>query len=154
MIDEGEVGEACLPGEGRSLATPQFAGDEGSADAHVRHCLQVSDDDELLAALADARLLVAVVAVLDEMDEETGADKKSSMAIVSMVNASGGTGLLAFSGVDSMAAWDASARPVPVSAKDAAGAALTDGAEALVIDVLGPHRRVIAGSHLNLLAQG
>ena len=142
-----------LPGAGRSLAAPAFPGDDGSADPALRDALARSDDAALLAALADARLLVAVVAVLDAVDEETGADKESSMAVVSMVNAAGEKGLLAFSGLDALQAWDPQARPVPVTAPLAAVAALDDGAEALVIDVLGPARRVLSGEALAVLAR-
>lgn len=141
-----------VDGAGRSIAGPQFAGDDGHADERVREALRNADDAALTRELGSARLLVAVVAVLDKIDEVTGADKEVSMAIVSMVNASGGKGLLAFSGVDSMQAWDPTARPVPVTAPAAAAAAIHDGAEAVVVDVLGPHRRVIQGDELRALA--
>lgn len=143
---------AHLPGAGRSLAAPAFPADDGTADPRVRSALRDDDDAAVIARLAQARLLVAVVAVLDAVDETTGADKESSMAIVSMVNAQGDKGLLAFTGVDSMRAWDPQARPVPVAAPMAAAAALDDGAQALVIDVLGPSRRVLAGAALRALA--
>ena len=148
----GDDASGSLPGRGRTLAAPAFAGDDGAAHATVRALLRDADDAALLAGLAEARLLVAVVAVLDAVDEATGADKESSMAVVSMVNASGEKGLLAFSGVDALQAWDPQARPVPVSAPMAAAAALDDGAQALVIDVLGPARRVLGGAALAALA--
>lgn len=138
-------------GGGRSLASPAFPDDDGSADPALRTGL-ASGSPDLPALLAGARLLVAVVPVLDERDDATGADKRSSMAIVSMVNARGQRGLLAFSGTDALAAWDPQARPVPVSARDAARAAIDDGAEALVIDVAGPVRRVLEGAALRALA--
>lgn len=106
------------------------------------------------ALLTRARLVVAIVAVLEEADDVTGADKRSAMAVVSMVNARGQRGLLAFTGVDSLVAWNPQARPVPVSASDAARAALEDGAEALVIDVAGPARYAIEGAALAALAGG
>lgn len=65
------------------------------------------------------------------------------MAVVSMVTADGRRGLLAFSGLDAMQAWDRSARPVPVAGVDAANAAIDDGCEALVIDVAGPRRQLV-----------
>jgi hypothetical protein len=92
------------------------------------------------------------VAVADEIDAATGGDKDSHMAVVSMVNAAGERGLLAFTGVDAMQAWDPAARPVPVSGMAAAQAALDDGNAALVLDVCGPHRRVVAGAELERLA--
>lgn len=132
-----------------------------------------------LAVLASARLLVAVIAVEDVAAEdlavedvaaegaaagevaaegarpvESGVvgDKGSHMAVVSMINAAGEKGLLAFTGLDAMQAWDRLARPVPVPGADAARAALADGATALVIDVQGPARLVVAGDQLRILA--
>lgn len=142
------------PGRGRSLASPAFAGDDGAADPALREVLAAGDDDAVLESLRTARLLVAVVAVVGERDEATGADKSSDMAVVSMVNAAGERGLLAFTGLDSLAAWDPAARPVPVRAADAAKAALDDGADALVIDVTGPVRRVVTDRALAILAEG
>lgn len=101
--------------------------------------------------LREERLLASVVAVLDELDE-AGGDKDSHMAVVSMVNERGEKGLLAFSGVDSMAAWNPQARPVPSLGRDVARSALDDGASAVVIDVAGPQQVVIAGTALLALA--
>jgi len=104
----------------------------------------------MLRALAESRLLVAVLAVADEVDAN-GADKSSHMAVVSMINSAGEKGLLAFTGLDSMAAWNPDARPVPVPARAAAEAALADGARALVIDVAGPARVVLPAEVLPAL---
>jgi hypothetical protein len=49
----------------------------------------------MLRALANSRLLVAVMAVADEIADD-GSDKSSHMAVVSMVNSAGEKGLLAF----------------------------------------------------------
>lgn len=112
-----------------------------------------------LAVLASTRLLVAVIAVEDvavedgrPVESRVVGDKGSHMAVVSMINAAGEKGLLAFTGLDSMQAWDRLARPVPVPGADAARAALADGATALVIDVQGPARLVVAGDVLRALA--
>ena len=148
-------------GKGRSIASPAFAGDDGLADPILREAIakgvqQVTADlarDLTLELLMDSRLLVAVVAVLDEMDE-LGGDKDSHMSVVSMVNPNGERGLLAFTGLDSMARWDPQARPVPVSGPDCARAALESAANAVVIDVMGPVRHVISDQRLAFLAQG
>jgi len=103
--------------------------------------------EEMLQALAASRLLVAVMAVSDDIADD-GSDKSSHMAVVSMVNGAGEKGLLAFTGLDSMAAWNPQARPVPVPATAAAEAALADGAQALVVDVAGPARLVIPAEML------
>ncbi len=101
--------------------------------------------------LREERLLATVVAVLDELDE-AGGDKDSHMAVVSMVSERGEKGLLAFTGVDSMAEWNPQARPVPSLGRDLARSALDDGATAVVIDVAGPQSTVIAGAALQALA--
>lgn len=136
-------------GRGRSLAGPALPADDGSADPVLRELLGggCGSEEQMLQALASSRLLVAVMAVADEIADD-GSDKSSHMAVVSMVNAAGEKGLLAFTGLDSMAAWNPEARPVPVPARAAAEAALADGAQALVIDVAGPARVVIPAEAL------
>lgn len=135
-------------GDGRHLVGSAYRDDDGSPDPALRAAIAAGHLE--LETLAQARLLVAVVAVADAIDEH--GDKDSHMAVVSMVNASGERGLLAFTGLDALQTWQADARPVPVSGIDAAKAALADGATALVIDVQGPVRTVIQGATLTALA--
>lgn len=129
-------------GRGRSLASPQFPGDDGLADARFRALLAAGRADDAVRLLPGIRVFGAVLAVADEVGED-GSDKSSHMAVVSMVNAAGEKGLLAFTGIDSMTAWDAAGRPVPAWGIDAILAALEDEADALVIDVAGPCRLAI-----------
>ncbi|MBI1352445.1 MAG: hypothetical protein GC156_15175 [Actinomycetales bacterium] len=139
-------------GRGRTLAYPQFPDDDGSADPAVRALLASEADPLSVArALRDVRLVAVVMAVLEEQDED-GGDKDSHMAVVSMVNAAGEKGLLAFSGVDAATQWNPLARPVPALGRDTARAALDDGASAVVIDVGGPRPLVITGPALAVLA--
>ncbi len=145
-----DTGGGLEPGAGRSLAGPAFPDDDGSADPALRALLSHPEAD-VVDGLRNGRLLVAIVAVADEVDD-AGGDKSSHMAVVSMISAAGEKGLLAFTGIDSMARWDPAARPVPVTGAAAAQAALDDGAHALVIDVLGPARAVISGPDLLALA--
>ena len=134
------------------LARPAHPDDDGSADPDVRRCLARLEDPVLLARrLRSARLLGTVVAVADTVGED-GADKDSHMAVVSMVGADGRRGLLAFTGIDSLAAWDPTARPVPAAGRDVARAALDEGSAAVVLDVAGPHARVLEGLALVVLA--
>jgi hypothetical protein len=140
-------------GRGRSLARPAFPDDDGAADPDIRALLARDDvsSGQLARALRDARLLTTVVAVLDELDED-GGDKSSHMAAVSMVSERGERGLLAFSGTDSLVAWNPDGRPVPATGREVARAALEDGAQAVVVDVVGPVRRVLSGPDLTALA--
>jgi hypothetical protein len=134
------------------LAAPQFAGDDGSASPSVRRLLAAGSDPLVVArALREVRLLASVVAVLDEVDE-AGGDKDSHMAVVSMLNERGEKGLLAFTGTDSLAAWNPQARPVPSLGRDVGRAALDDGSTAVVVDVAGPASVVLAGPALQALA--
>lgn len=148
----GEPEAPPAPGGGRALASPAFPDDDGSADPALRAILAGPDrGGAFVQALRNARLLASVVAVADEVASD-GSEKASHMAVVSMVNARGERGLLAFTGLDSLAAWNAAARPVPALGRDVARSALADGAAAVVIDVAGPARVVIAGDELLVLA--
>jgi hypothetical protein len=62
--------------------------------------------------------------------------------------------LLAFTGLETLAAWRADARPVPVAAALAARSALQEGAAALVVDLAGPTTYVVEGEVLEGLARG
>lgn len=140
-------------GRGRHLDVPgHAAADDGRADP--RWAAAYADPGEVEALLrSGVRLLVPVVAVADEVDAETGADTSSHMASVSLVQADGRRGLLAFTGVETMARWDPAARPVPVSVRDAAAAAIEEGADGILVDIAGPVRFAIDGELLIDLAR-
>ena len=131
---------------GVRLPDPGFAGDDGSADpalagALAEHAAGALSSHDVVAALAGARLLVPVVAVLDEA--EVGADglrrdKDSHMATVSLLNPDGRRGLLAFTSTATLAAWQSDARPVAATSQRVAQAALQEGADAVLLDVAGP----------------
>jgi hypothetical protein len=150
---------------GRTIPDPGFAGDRGAADAALRTALTAyaadpADPDAhvgVLAALGQARLLVPVVAILGEVEhDERGParEKTSDMATVLLTGRDGRQALLAFTGLDSLTAWQADARPVPVSTRDAARSALQEGAAALLIDVAGPTPYAVEGEALHGLARG
>jgi SseB protein N-terminal domain len=146
--------------DGRTIPDPGFAGDHGEpgaarASALAAYVAGSGSQVDALAAVRESRLLVPVVAVLGEVDEQGLAhDKTSDMATVLLQGADGRMALLAFSGMPALQAWDAEARPVPVTARTAAQAALQDGAAAIVVDVAGPAPFVVEGQDLEGLAQG
>jgi hypothetical protein len=156
--------------EPRRIPDPGFAGDVGGSDPTLSAALTAYAADparhlEVFAALRGARLLVPVVAVLGEAEvDEAGLthDKSSDMPVSSEVEMAtalltgrdGRQALLAFTGLESLAAWRAEARPVPVAASLAAQAALQEGASALVVDVAGPTTYVVEGALLEGLARG
>jgi SseB protein N-terminal domain len=150
------------PGENRTIPEPGYAGDDGSAPAALTSALAGwaagrTSYAQALAALAQARLLVPVVAVLGEVEYDDAGfahDKTSDMATVLLQGADGRLALLAFTGTAALAAWNPDGRPVPVGGNLAARSALQDGAAALVVDVAGPVRFVVEGEDLERLADG
>ena len=107
-----------------------------------------------MSALRIGRVIVAVVAVADDVEEVDGLtiDKSSDMSVVSMIATDGRRALLAFTGLDALREWNPTARPVPVSGVDVARAAIEDGCEAIVLDVAGPRMHVIPEIDLLTLA--
>ncbi len=148
--------------EGSRIPDPGFAGDDGSADPTLATALAAydagsADRAQVLAALTRARLLVPVVALLGEVEHDDHGlahEKTSDMAAVLITRPDGRRGLLAFTGTATMRAWDADARPVPVSAATAALAAVQQEADALVVDLAGPVRFAVEGDDLRGLAAG
>lgn len=161
MSDTGEdaVGDRFA---GRAIPDPGFAGDRGEVPAEVaavlaRHASGSAASAEVLVVLQHARVLVPVVAVAGEVEVDARGlahDKTSDMAAVLMRGRDGRLALLAFTGAAPLAAWDPAARPVPVTLRDAARAALADGAAALLLDLAGPASYVVQGADLEALAAG
>ena len=137
-------------GEGRSLAAPQFPGDDGSADPALAAAF--GDDVAVLQVLPDVRVFVPIVALLGETPAD--GDKNADMAAVLMTGADGRQALLAFSSIAAMAAWDPQARPVPILGKDAAQATLDEGAAAILLDLAGPTFTVVETDDVQHLAAG
>jgi len=147
----------------RTIPDPGFAGDDGAVAPEVAAAMSAytADPDRLhhptIAVLQDSRLLVPVVAVLGEVEhDEQGLahDKTSDMAAVLMRGKDGRLALLAFTGNEPLQRWNPRARPVPVSARQAAEAAVHDDAAALLVDVAGPALLVVEGEDLRSLAEG
>lgn len=146
----------------RAIPDPGFADDAGEADPVLagllaEHARGAASSGQVVAALQDSRLLVPVVAILGEVEvDERGLahDKSSDMAAVLVQSAGGSTGLLAFTSTATMASWNPKARPVPVTARTAATAAVQEGAAALLVDLAGPASYVVRGEDLTRLAAG
>lgn len=134
----------------RSLASPQFPGDDGTVDESLAEAF--GDDVAVLQALESARVFVPIVALLGDAPSE--GDKNADMAAVLMTGADGRQALLAFSSTATMAAWDPKARPVPILGKDAAQATLDEGASALLLDLANPSFTVVETADVQHLAQG
>jgi hypothetical protein len=150
-----------VAGVDKTLPDPGFAGDDGAADPDLVRALAVYAGDgrsaPVLVAIARARVLVPVVALLGEVEHDpTGLvrDKTADIAAVLMQGQDGRTALLAFTAVSTLRAFDPQARPVPVSIGDAARSAVQEGAEALLVDVAGPTSFVVETAELHELAAG
>jgi hypothetical protein len=135
----------------------QFRHDHGGADPHVTEALAAyqagtGSEQAALTALAGARLLVPVVAVLADGSAAEG-DKNSEMVLPTLIGNDGRPAVLAFTGVESLARWRRDARPVPAEAARVWRAAVTDGC-AVVIDVAGPVPLAVEGARLAALAAG
>ncbi|HEX6055662.1 MAG TPA: SseB family protein [Intrasporangium sp.] len=161
--DEGRpsdsVGQAWA---GKTIPTHGFSDDRGEADPGLIDALLAcateptpEAETELMTRVAAVRWLVPVVAVPTEVDEQGGlvADTRSDMAAVTLTAPDGRRALPMFSSLESLAAWDPAARPVPVQAAAAAQAAISESCDVLVVDVSSPHAAVLRSSMLWALAQ-
>lgn len=76
------------------------------------------------------------------------------MAAISVQGADGERALLAFTGLDSLVAWNRTARPVPCTLDDLAATVAEAGSNALLLDLAGPQPFTIEGEMLESLAAG
>ena len=110
-----------------------------------------------IAALCGDRLLVPVVATATRRGQTVGgltSDKEAEMSVVMLQAGDGRRAMLAFTGLDALQAWQADARPVPVTIDLAAQTAQSEGVAAVLIDFAGPHPLVVDGEVLDQLADG
>lgn len=161
-----------IPFTGRELRDSGFAGDRGDSDPRVLAALHrlgqepgPASEAELIDVLLGARVIVPVVAAPagaavhhhgDHDDSPRHADEVSSgseMATVVLTAPDGRRALPVFSGVQTLAAWDASARPVPVTTPEVARSTIEDGCETLLVDLDSPHAAALRLSHVWALAQ-
>ena len=168
-----EIDSAGTPWAGRYLSGTEFDVDKGGEDPELAEALaeaherpSAEADARLARAAAAARWLVPVVAVRGDGNEGEGphtgelqtsdphrGETRTDMAIITLVASDGRRALPLFTSVEALAAWDASARPVPVSAARAAQAAVADGCQVAVIDLGGGHSTELRPSMLWALAQ-
>ncbi|GAB3598869.1 SseB family protein [Angustibacter peucedani] len=160
-MGEQPADSAGVPWTGRTLPQGGFDGDDGSADPAVAQALSAladgtGDDAAVVAALASARLLVPVVAVLGEGVEAVHgtADKQADMALVTLTGQDGRRALPVFSSLESLQQWDSSARPVPVDCRRAAVSAVAEGCDLMVLDPAGPTTFVVSRPALWAVGQG
>lgn len=129
-----------LTGEGNPLHN--FDNDNGLVDPQLEAALAAlvagtGSEQQVHAALAEARIYIAVVAQLAEGglgEHGFTEDKEADMALVTLTAPDGRKALPVFSSVDNLQAWHAEARPVAVYAPRAALSAVSEDAQMLVLD--------------------
>ncbi|QHC22055.1 SseB family protein [Streptomyces sp. GS7] len=146
----------------KNIPDPGFADDDGSADPALAAALAAYGADRgaeprVLSALAGARVLVPVVALLGEV--ETGADglrreKSSDMAVPTLTAPDGRRALPAFTSMEALQRWRPDARPVAVPLRQALLAAAHEKADTVVVDLAGPVAYQLTGPALRALAEG
>jgi hypothetical protein len=138
--------------------------DTGAADPRLATALGSWRDrpspaaqDEVRAALAGARVFAAIAArsTAEHVDPGTGlrAESTAEMALLTLTGSAGGRAVPAFLDVASVVAFHEGARPVPLQGPELCGAALDDGAAAVLLDPTGASH-VVAGAALVELAAG
>lgn len=135
----------------------QFRDDDGTADPRVRAALAAyqagqGSEQDALTALAAARLLVPVVAVLAD-GSTAEEDKNSEMRLPTLIGQDGRPAIIAFTGLDPLARWRPDARPVPIPAARVWQTGAQE-AGAVVVDVAGPVPFAVDGARLAALAAG
>jgi hypothetical protein len=144
----------------RAIPDPGFAGDDGSADTALAEALAAyaagrAGEQLVLAAMAQARLLVAVLAVPSHgtAGHHRVGEGGTDMALLTITGGDGRRALPAFTSVAALAEWNPDARPVPAKAQQVCLAALED-ADLVVVDPAGPVTYLVEGAALRALAAG
>ncbi len=148
--------------QGAEIPEPEFAGDDGAADPDLAAVLHgwwtgSASGYDVVEVLSDRRLMVPVVAVVEEAAQTQSGlthDKSSHMATVTLVQPDGRRGLLAFTSMESLAAWDPQARGIPAGTRRVAQAAKQESADAVLIDVAGPVLYALTEPALSAVADG
>ncbi|MCC6497215.1 MAG: SseB family protein [Propionibacteriaceae bacterium] len=136
-----------------------YAGDRGEPDELVRQLLTTALDSRedylrAVAGLCAARFLIPIVAVGEAGGSGPDPDRHAELQVALLTTADGRTGLPVFTGIDSLKAWKADARPVPCRLDEVAATAVETSAVAILVDLAGPSRLVIEGDLIAELAQG
>lgn len=132
---------AGVPWEGREFSQNNWSQDDGSTPAILAAVLDRElDKSALISALAECRLLIPLLAELGESGigaHGQTVDKSADLAIVAVSTPDGKTAIPAFSSVAEMAAWNSTARPVPVDMAKLAIAAVSEGHDRVVLNPAG-----------------
>lgn len=158
----GGADSAGVPWEGRGFHANPHSGDDGSADPALLAALLAfrsgeGDQVAVVEAYRMARLLIPLLA--EAGDHGVGphgleVDKTQELSIVTVAAPDGRRVLPVFSSVETMARWDASARPVPAEGVRTALAAVDDDTDLIVVDPGAPTEFVLRRPAVWAIAQG
>lgn len=151
---------AGVPWDGRHFEPNPHANDDGSADPKLWAAIEefkagTALAESVVAAFSSARLLVPLVANLGEAGEGAHGqtvDKSADLSIVSVQSPDGQVALPVFTCVQTMAAWDAKARPVPIEATRVALAAASEKNTRIIVDPGSPTQFVIRQTAFEAIA--
>jgi hypothetical protein len=153
---------AGVPWEGRSFHENPDVADDGAAPPRVieairRFRARELGAPEVVAALHEARLLLPLLAMRG--DDGVGAhgqlvDKTQELSLVTAAGPDGRPVLPAFTSVDTMREWNATARPIPIVVPRIALAVASEGTPLIVIDPGTPTMFVVRRPAFEALATG
>jgi len=151
---------------GLIMPDQRFSDDDGAAEPRLGAALTAYADGRgsehaVLTALAEARLLVPVVAAATRTESASGPpgrtlrrEKTSEMALPTLAGRDGRRAMIAFTCVSALVRWRQDARPRPAPSDAVCQAAIAEGVAAVVLDVAGPVPVVLEGARLSALASG
>jgi hypothetical protein len=142
MADRNHADSAGVPWGGREFARNSSADDDGSAPPAVLAALTAFragtvGESAVVDALRGARVLVPLIAEAgDEGYTDSGlrVDKTQELSLVTVVGPDGRAVQPAFTSVASMATWNPTARPIPVTFASVALAAASEGTDLVILD--------------------
>jgi hypothetical protein len=135
---------AGIPFDGREFRPHPFDGDDGSCPETLAAALELwatEASGEAMRAVVDSlrsdRVLVPLLAEAGDFgytEDGKVVEKTQELSIVSVEGPDGKPVAVAFSDVESMAAWNSDARPIPVEAQKVAAWVLDDQMARIVLN--------------------
>jgi len=125
--------------------------DHGDVDPILADALANGDTAAALARVLLARLLLPVVAAGERAAD--GHERSAEMSVPLLVDAAGSRALPVFTGLEPLRRWRPAARPVPMPGARLIAGAVSEGYDAVVVDVAGPHPLQLTGPVLHRLAE-
>lgn len=160
----GPADSAGQPFAGRHFeaSTSAFESDDGSAPTAVIEAIRGFRAGErqavdVIEALRDARLLVALVAHAGDTavdDHGRTVDKTQELSIVTVTAPDGRSAMPVFTSTEAMAAWNPKARPIPTAARRVALAAAAENTDLVIVDATTPTEFAVRRPALWAIAQG